>query len=35
MELENSSGARMRIHLKGAGMPDLTDLSESFWRMGR
>ena len=35
MELEDPSGARMRIHLKGAGMPDLKDLSNSFWRMGR
>jgi len=35
MELEDPSGARMRIHLKGAAVPDLTDLSNSFWRMGR
>jgi hypothetical protein len=35
MELENPAGARMRIHLKGSVVPDLTDLSESFWRMGR
>lgn len=35
MELENRSGARMRIHLKGSGVPDLTGLSDSFWRMGR
>jgi hypothetical protein len=35
MELEDPSGARMRVHLKGAAVPDLTDLSESFWRMGR
>lgn len=35
IELEDSSGARMRIHLKGSGVPDLTNLSESFWRMGR
>jgi hypothetical protein len=35
MELEDPSGARMRIHLKGSGVPDLTGLSESFWRMGR
>jgi hypothetical protein len=35
MELEDPSGARMRIHLKGSGVPDLRGLSESFWRMGR
>jgi len=35
MELENPSGARMRIHLKGSGVPDLTGLSDTFWRMGR
>jgi hypothetical protein len=35
MELEDSSGARMRIHLKGAAVPNLTDLSNSFWRIGR
>jgi hypothetical protein len=35
MELEDPSGARMRIHLKGAHMPDLADISESFWRVGR
>jgi len=35
MELENPSGARMRIHIKGTAAPNLTDLSDSFWRMGR
>jgi hypothetical protein len=30
VELENSSGARMRIQLKGT-VPDLTALSRSFW----
>jgi hypothetical protein len=35
IELEDPSGARMRIHLKGSGVPDLTGLSERFWRMGR
>jgi len=31
VELENPRGSRMRIHLKGAGVPDLTVLSRSFW----
>ena len=35
VELENPSGARMRIHLRGTALPDLTDLSDSFWRIGR
>ena len=35
LELEDRSGARMRVHLKGTAVPDITDLSESFWRMGR
>jgi hypothetical protein len=34
LELENSEGAKMRIHLKGVGVPDLAALSRSFWRMG-
>lgn len=35
MEFEDPSGVRMRIHLKGSGVPDLKGLSDSFWRMGR
>jgi len=35
VELEDPSGVRMRIHLKGTTVPDLTGLSDSFWRMGR
>jgi hypothetical protein len=35
IELEDPAGARMRIHLKGQAVPDLTQLSGSFWRMGR
>ncbi len=35
MELEDRSGARMRIHVKGATTPNLTDLSDRFWRMRR
>jgi hypothetical protein len=31
VELENPRGSRMRIQLKGAGVPDLTLLSRSFW----
>jgi len=30
-ELEDSSGARMRMDLKGAALPDLVALSRSFW----
>ena len=32
LELEDASGAKMRVHLKGFGAPDLAALSESFWR---
>jgi hypothetical protein len=35
MEMEDPSGARMRIHLKGSRVPDIKDLSDSFWRMPR
>jgi len=31
IELENSQGAKMRIHLKGANIPDLAALSSAFW----
>ncbi len=31
VELEHPRGAKMRIHLKGVGAPDLTALSRSFW----
>jgi hypothetical protein len=31
VELEDAGGAKMRIHLKGHEMPDLTALSRSFW----
>ncbi len=32
LELENSGGAKMRVHLKGGEVPDLTALCRSFWR---
>lgn len=32
IELETRSGAKMRIHLKGMGSPDLNALSSTFWR---
>lgn len=32
VELEDGTGAKMRIHLKGAETPDLAALSRSFWR---
>lgn len=31
LELENGSGARMRIQLKSTGTPDLAALSRTFW----
>jgi len=35
VELANASGAKMRIHLQGAGTaPDLAALSRSFWHPG-
>lgn len=33
IELEHSRGRRMRIHIKGAPMPDVTALSRAFWGM--
>jgi hypothetical protein len=32
IELENRNGAKMRIHIKGMGTPDLNALSSAFWR---
>jgi len=34
LELENASGAKMRIHLQGDETPDLAALSRSFWNPG-
>ena len=34
LELENVSGAKMRVHLKGIITPDLAALSRSFWNPG-
>jgi hypothetical protein len=34
LELENASGAQMRIHLQGNAAPDLAALSRSFWNPG-
>ena len=31
VELEDDSGAKMRIHLKGNTLPDLVALGRSFW----
>jgi hypothetical protein len=31
IEFEKSGGARMRIQLKGEGIPDLVALGRSFW----
>jgi len=32
LELENPAGSRLRIHLKGAVLPDLSELARSFSR---
>ena len=32
LELEDAGGARLRVHLKGFGAPDLAALSRSFWQ---
>jgi len=34
LELEDPSGAKMRIHLKGIAAPDLAALSRAFWDRG-
>jgi hypothetical protein len=34
LELEDASGAKMRVHLQGAEAPDLAALSRSFWNPG-
>jgi hypothetical protein len=31
LELEKAGGVKMRIHLKGVGLPDLAVLSRSLW----
>ncbi len=31
VELENPAGGKMRVHLKGVALPDLTVLTRSFW----
>ena len=31
LELEDAAGAKMRVSLKGAAMPDLVALGRSFW----
>lgn len=31
LELEDSAGAKMRVQLKGIGMPNLATVSQSFW----
>jgi len=34
LELEDTDGAKMRVHLKGIEAPDLAALSRSFWNPG-
>ncbi len=31
VELEDPGGAKMRLHLKGGALPDVTALVRSFW----
>jgi hypothetical protein len=31
IEMEHPGGAKLRIHLKGAGVPDWAALSQAFW----
>ena len=33
LELEDASGAKMRVHLQGIEAPDLPALSRSFWEL--
>ncbi len=35
IELEHPRGPRMRIHVKGAALPDLAALTRTFWGMRR
>ncbi|MBN1571337.1 MAG: hypothetical protein JXA73_26110 [Acidobacteria bacterium] len=35
IELESRNGAKMRIQIKGMGIPDLHALSSMFWRIKR
>lgn len=35
VEVEDGSGAKMRIHVTGPEVPDLSSLSRGFWRDGR
>ena len=35
IELEHPRGPRMRIHVKGATLPDLAALTRTFWGMKR
>ena len=35
IELEHPRGQRMRIHVKGADLPDLAGLTRTFWDMKR
>lgn len=35
IELEKRDGAKIRFHLKGMGTPDLSTLSDAFWRNRR
>ena len=32
IELEDGTGAKMRIHLKGSELPDLASITRIFWR---
>jgi hypothetical protein len=32
LELEDAGGAKLRVHMKGCGAPDLAAISRSFWQ---
>jgi len=35
IELEHPRGSRMRIHVKGTALPDISELTRTFYRMKR
>ncbi len=35
IEIEHPRGSRMRIHIKGTALPDITELTRTFYRMKR
>jgi hypothetical protein len=35
VELEDPTGTRMRVHIKATALPDLSGISDAFWRARR